>query len=155
MTGKIDLLFSDNTYVNCPMDTKSYSRDWPLRRSTNQFCNYAFATGSNYLFVDRVGLQKTIKPEIKHKRVPLSYDPLFLESWRQNTIRKFLEYHESYDTNNWAMSFSSCDKFNRICEYHENVCNVSGEENKIYKLNSFFKTEKPWDVTKPHGKERS
>lgn len=147
MIGKIDLLWSDNVYTNCPTDHKSYSRDFPLSRLANQFCNYAFAMKSNFLFVNRVGLQTSISPDKKHKRVPLSYDPIFLEQWRQNTIKRFFHYYDCAVENSWPMNTTSCTKFNRICEY-TNVCETTGESNKIYKLESNFKLSEPWDVSK-------
>jgi hypothetical protein len=155
MAGKIDLLFSDNRYVNCPMDTKTYSRDFPLRRSTNQFTNYAIATNSNYLWVDRVGLQKSLKPQDKHKRIPLSYDQEIKEEWKQDTIKWFMYYYDFYSSGSWPKNRTSCDKFNRLCEYHDDICDTSGLEQKTYKLEHNFKTLPAWDVTKPHGKERT
>lgn len=154
MTGKIDLLFSDNRYEKCPMDTKTYSRDFPLRRSTNQFMNYAFATSSNYLFVDRVGLQTSIPMDKRHKRVPMSYEPEILNEWKQDTIKWFMYYYDYHLDNSWPKNRTSCDKFGRLCEYHDPICDTSGEKNKIYNLEQHFKDTEPWDVTRPHGKER-
>jgi hypothetical protein len=149
MIGKIDLLAKKyREYENVPFDHKSYSRDSPVHRKTNQFCNYAYATGSNYLFVNRIGLQTSIKPEVKHKRISLSYDPLFLEQWRQNVITWCRYYLECAGTGNWPLNDTSCDKFNRLCEYYE-ICDTSGNEGKIFKLEANFKTAEVWDVSKP------
>src|SRR5882672_5971035 len=86
MIGKIDLLVNEPGYDKLPYDHKSYSRSYPVRRLMNQFCNYAYATGSNYLIVNKIGFQETLKPSEKHKRIPLSYDPLILEQWKHNTV---------------------------------------------------------------------
>lgn len=147
MMGKIDLLRSNERYTNCPMDHKSYERAFPLTRLTNQFQNYAYAMKSDYLFVNRVGFQKSLKPVDKHKRVPLSYDPMILEQWRNNTIAWCMQYWDCFDTKTFPMNFTSCDKYNRICEYHE-ICDTGDEEGKVYKLNVNFKTDTPWDVGK-------
>lgn len=148
MIGKIDLLVNiPGKYENLPIDHKSYERDFPVRRNTNQFTNYACAVGSSYLLVNRIGMQTSISPDKKHKRVPLSYDPLFFDSWKQNVIRWAMRYYDSTENNDWPMNTTSCDKFNRICEYYE-ICDTSGEQNKIYKLNTNFKTDTPWDVSK-------
>jgi hypothetical protein len=149
MMGKIDLLFSDNKYQNCPMDTKSFERDFGVKRLTNQFQNYAYAMNSNFLFVDRVGFQKidTAKPipeEKKFKRIPLSYDPLILEQWKQNVIKWVRVYYDCVVNDEWPMNLTSCDKYNRTCEYYE-VCDSSGEAAKEYKLSVNFKTGEKWD----------
>jgi hypothetical protein len=148
MIGKIDLLVNDGDYRNTPYDHKTYSREFPVHRKTNQFCNYAYATGSNYLIVNRIGLQTSIKPAIKHKRIPLSYDPLFLEQWRQNVIKWCNFYLDCAANNDWPLNDTSCDKFNRLCEYYE-ICDTSGNEGKIFKLETNFKVTEQWDVSKP------
>lgn len=147
MIGKIDLLFSNNNYENVPMDHKTFARDFPVHRKTNQFLNYSYAVRSNFLFVNRIGFQKTLKAHEKFKRVPLSYDSAFHEQWRQNVIKWCMRYYDCVESNDWPMNDTSCDKYNRLCEYYS-VCDTSGNENKIYKLNTNFKQDTPWDVSK-------
>lgn len=156
MIGKIDLLvnyrMNGSDYLNTPIDHKTYERDFPLKRTANQFSNYSYACGSNYLFVNRIGFQKSIPAEVKHKFIPLSYDPLFHEQWKNNTIEIVKNYVHCAVNNVFPMNFTSCDKFNRLCEYHE-VCDTSGEDSKIYKLNINFNTAEQWDVSAILGKK--
>lgn len=146
MTGKIDLLTTDHQYTNRPMDHKSYDREFPVRRLSNQFMNYCYATGSNYLVVNKVGFQKTLKAVDKYKRIPVSYDPLILEEWKQNVIKWMLSYLSFAAEGIWPMNFTSCDKFNRPCSYLE-ICESSGAEAKLFKLESSLKTVEAWDVS--------
>lgn len=147
MIGKIDLIASDLKYSYLPYDHKTFTRDFPLKRKVNQFLNYSMATGSNIIMVNRVGFQKSLPNEKKFKRIPLSYDPLILEQWKQNVIKWAYLYLECAVTNSWPLNDTSCDKFNRLCEYYD-VCDSSGEESKVYKLNTLFRTGEPWDVSK-------
>lgn len=153
MIGKIDLLVNEPGYSKLPYDHKSYERSSPLDRKAMQFSNYAYACQSNYLMVNRVGLQTSIKPIEKHKRVPLSYDPLFLEQWKQNTVAIAYRYLECHVSKQWPMNTTSCNKFNRMCEYDE-VCNSSGIEAKTYKLEANFNTAEQWDVSKSLSERR-
>lgn len=153
MIGKIDLLVNEPGYEKLPYDHKSYERSSPLDRKAMQFCNYSYACNSNYLMVNRVGLQTTIKPTEKHKRVPLSYDPLFHEQWKQNTIKWASRYLDCAINNEWPMNTTSCNKYNRPCEYTE-VCDSSGIEAKTYKLEANFSTTKQWDVSASLGKSK-
>ena len=157
LMGKIDLLvnyhFNGQTYERLPIDHKTYERDFPVKRLTNQFCNYAYACGSNYLFVNRIGFQTSIKPEIKHKFIPLSYDPVFLSQWRDNTVRIAKLFLDSTVNEDWPMNLTSCDKYNRLCEYH-GVCDSSGIEAKMWRLNSDYNTAEPWDVGSVLGKDK-
>lgn len=152
MIGKIDLLVNEPGYVKLPYDHKSYERSSPLDRKAMQFSNYTYACQSNYLMVNRVGLQTSLKPTEKHKRVPLSYDPLFLEQWKQNTIKWAYRYLECAQSNEWPLNTTSCNKYNRMCEYDE-ICNSSGVEAKIYKLEANYNTAEPWDVSSSLGKK--
>lgn len=154
MMGKIDLLVNDPVggYERLPIDHKSYERDYPVHRKTNQFCNYSYAMRSNYLLVNRVGMQTSIPPDKKHKRVILSYDPVFHEQWKQNVIKWCYRYLESEAMNEWPLNDTSCDKFNRLCEYYP-ICDTSGEESKQFKINVQYKLTTPWDVGKSLGKQ--
>lgn len=146
--GKVDLTISNNQYTNVPVDHKTYERDFPVTRLGMQFPTYAWATNSQWLFVNRVGFQTSIKPEIKHKRVPLSFDSEFIEQWKQNWIKWAMRYYDCIESNDWPMNTTSCFSFGRLCEYHE-VCDTSGtNEQKEHKLHLHFKTDKPWDVSR-------
>lgn len=153
ITGKIDLLVNKPAignnagYKNLPYDHKTFSRDFEVIRLSNQFMNYCSAVGSVYLEVNRIGLQKTLKPEDKFKRVMLSYDPVMLEDWRENIKNVILdEYLNCVATGRWKMNFTSCYKFNRKCEYY-GICEASGQEAKLSKLENDFVPASPWDVT--------
>jgi hypothetical protein len=158
VSGKIDLLVNIKgigraaSYNGLPIDHKTYSRDFEVPRLSNQFQNYCDAVGSNYLVVNRIGLhdpdaKKPKTAEEKFKRVPLSYDPMLLADWRANLIDGILnEYMDCVARGIWRMNFTSCFKFNRRCEYYE-ICETSGADNKLYKLEQGFMVANPWDVT--------
>ncbi|SRR5258706_9833859 len=147
LAGKIDLRVRDNQYENLPYDHKSHKRTSPVNELSNQFKNYCLVSKSNYLIVNRIGLQKTLKPHEKFTRVPLSYDPLIFESWKKNVIANIFTYLKCEAENFWPTNETSCDKFNRRCEYYE-VCKSSGEEAKEFKLATQFIQIEPWDVSK-------
>ena len=147
MAGKIDLIISDNKYKNQPHDHKSFKRSGPVNDMSNQFKNYCVATESDILVVNKIGLQKTLKPHEKYLRVPVSYDHLKLQQWKDNTVKVIMYYLQCEAENSWPLNETSCDKFNRRCEYYE-VCNSSGKEAKLFKLTNNFVQIEPWDVTK-------
>ena len=154
MIGKIDLLVDEDSYVDLPYDHKTYQREFPTRRLTNQFINYANATNSNYLFVNKVGFQTSLPPEKKFRRVTLAFDPLFKEQWKQNMIKVAYRYLECEADGIWIRNFTSCEKYGRLCEYHE-LCDSSGEEARLYKLQTNFKTLPPWDVSSSLSRSRT
>lgn len=147
LIGKIDLLASMKGYSNIPFDHKSSVRSTTLHRIRNQFSLYAYALKSGYLFVNQIGLQKTLKDSERFKRSPLSYDSIFLEQWKANAIKWCKRYYDCHVTGEWLQNLTSCDKFNRDCEYLP-ICETSGEEGKVFKLDTFYATGEKWDVSK-------
>lgn len=147
MAGKIDLLYGDDKHENMPMDHKTHDRESEVLRMSNQFKNYVNAVKSNFLVVNRIGFQKTLKAHEKFKRPMLSYDDLLLEQWRENTVKVIFHYLRCAAENSWPMNETSCDKYHRRCEYYD-VCDSSGKEAKDYKLRANYITVDPWDVSK-------
>lgn len=159
ISGKVDLLVNKPaigggaSYTNLPYDHKTTSSNFPVERLSNQFINYAFATGSFFLIVNRIGLQKTLKPEEKFKRIPLSYDPLIIQEWKDNTTRKILDvYLPMYVSQYFPMRNDSHRKFGRLCDFYK-VCDSSGESAKLFKLNSQFTDREAWDKYAENGDE--
>lgn len=153
ISGKIDLLadYTDiahkTTYKRAPFDHKTFSRDGEVLRKSNQFINYAAAVESVYLFVNRVGLTKA-EPGEKFKRLPLGYDPIYMADWKKNLTKMLLnEYLTCVATRDWPEKPTSCNKFNRLCEYYQ-ICDSSGQDSKDYKLAEFYVDAPEWDVTK-------
>ena len=157
LSGKIDLLVNfrgigrNASYERLPIDHKTFSRDSMLLRKSNQFINYCSAVESNYLVVNRIGLQKTLKAEEKFKRLPLSYDPIYIADWKKNLTSMILnEYLSCVASEAWPEKPTSCNKFNRLCEYYS-ICDSSGQDAKDNKLENEYITAEPWDVTKGLG----
>lgn len=152
MIGKIDLLTNDrrHDYFNLPYDHKSYDRDYPINQISNQFTNYSYATRSGYLVVNRIGMQKTLKPAEKYKRELLSFSRQQYDKWVKNQRILAYRYLFSASENEWPMNTTSCDKFNRICEYQQ-LCREGDPDAFTYKLHTNFKNIPPWDVSKSLG----
>lgn len=162
ISGKIDLLVNfkglgrNASYDRLPIDHKTFSRDGVVHRKANQFINYCNAVESNYLVVNRIGLQnpdakKPVPAEDKFKRLPLSYDSIYIQDWKDNLTKLILnEYLTCVATDDWIEKPTSCNKFNRLCEYYP-ICDSSGKEAKLHKLETQYIDAEPWDVTKGLG----
>ena len=159
ISGKIDLLVNYNaighnaSYERLPIDHKTFSRDSIVLRKSNQFINYSAAVDSNYLVVNRIGLyDPNIKnpktAEERFKRLPLSYDPIYIQDWKDNLTKMLLnEYLSCVAEDSWPEKPTSCNKFNRLCEYFD-ICDSSGKEAKVFKLEANYVIIDEWDVTK-------
>jgi hypothetical protein len=154
ISGKIDLLVNfkgigrNSSYTGLPIDHKTYSRDSMVLRKSNQFINYCNAVNSNYIVINRIGLQKTLSAEEKFKRLPLSYDPIYIKDWRDNLTKMILnEYLTCVSESSWPEKPTSCNKFNRLCEYYS-ICDSSGQDAKDNKLENEYIDGEVWDVTR-------
>jgi len=154
LSGKIDLLTNYRglgrgaDYSNLPFDHKTFSRDSVLYRKSNQFINYSSAVSSNYIVINRIGLQKSLRPDERFKRVTLSYDPIYIQDWKDNLVKEILnEYLICVAEQSWPEKPTSCNKFNRLCEYYD-VCDSSGQDSKDRKLETDYVDAEEWDVTK-------
>lgn len=156
ITGKIDLLVNipaigrRSGYTNHPIDHKSFQRDSEVPELSNQFQNYCVAVESLELTVNRVGLyavSSKLKPDEKFQRPLIQYDRSILNQWKRNTAKVIIrKYLTCIETGEWLMNFTSCDKYNRRCEYYD-ICKTGEQEDKIYKLTRNLATVSPWDVT--------
>ena len=106
--------------------------------------------------INRIGLQdpnvkKPLSAEEKFKRLPLSYDPTYIADWKSNLTTMILqEYVTCVATDKWPEKPTSCNKFNRLCEYYS-ICDSSGQDSKDQKLENNYVEVAPWDVTSKMG----
>lgn len=118
---KIDRLAKRDQII-APWDYKTSKQRKQTSTLSNQFIGYAWATDSNYVVVDKIGFQKTLKPEERFQRIFLSYDNERIDEWVKNSVQWALAYanilrHPEETT----MNLTSCDKYNGciyrpICE---------------------------------------
>lgn len=92
---------------------------------SNQFKGYAYSLGVNTVIVNKVGFQKTLKPQDRFKRIPISYDQSILDEWAANTIWWAQHLVYCIETDTWAQNLTSCDKYSG-CIYNKLCANEPG-----------------------------
>lgn len=144
--GKLDLGISIQNCPILPVDHKSSSRRGKPSYHSNQFKGYCWLLGVNNIFINKIGFQRTLKPEEKFERHLMSYDPEVLEEWRQNSIYWILKYLRESEEGHFPPNYTSCDKYSG-CVF-SNVC-MRTAESREYKLIQLFKErEEKWDPGK-------
>src|SRR5579859_1091334 len=88
MVGKIDLIVEERQLPQGKLivDHKSSERNTKLSELSNQFMCYSWMLGIMHVTINRIGLQKTLKPEEKYVRIPLCYSPDKINWWVDNTV---------------------------------------------------------------------
>src|SRR5208337_1490553 len=107
--GRLDLGIYMPSCPNLPVDHKSSSRRGKPTYLSNQFRGYCWLLDVNNIIINKIGFQKSLKPEEKFERHTLSYSPDLIEEWRQWAIFKILEYIENSKHEIYPPDFTSCD----------------------------------------------
>lgn len=144
--GVIDLVASIMGREDKLYDHKSQKRKSDFLVLDDQFQGYATAAGMNILTVNVIGLQATLKPEEKFRRVPLSFPPYTLERWKAHAIYYAQQYLMYTKNNEWPENHQGCNKF-ALCDFYQ-VCTAASEAARAWKLKSEYMRVEKWDPTK-------
>lgn len=144
--GVIDLIAKPTGSDIKVYDHKSQSRKSDYLLLDDQFEGYCTAAETNILWVNVIGLQETLKPQDKLRRVPLSYPPFVLERWKKHVIYWVKQYLVYTENNEWPENHQGCNKF-QLCEYY-GVCTAASDAARAWKLQSEFYVGEKWDPTK-------
>jgi hypothetical protein len=144
--GVIDLIAKIQGSEQKVFDHKSQSRRSDYLLLDDQFEGYATATKTNILTVNVVGLQTSVAPIEKFRRVPLSYPPFLLERWKNNAVYWIKQYLVWIENQEFAENHQGCNKFS-LCEFF-GVCSSVSDAARAWKIQSEFVVGEKWDPTK-------
>jgi len=137
--GIIDLL----THV-CIADHKSSSRRGNISALSNQFMGYAWAFNLYNVVINKIGFQKTLKPEEKYERQTMSYSTANINEWINNTTRTAIALYEDLQRIQELMNkrnFTACDKYSG-CVF-QNIC-AANPDAREFIINKDYKIGDPW-----------
>lgn len=143
--GKIDLIAEVPQFGRCVIDHKSMRRSRDPLPLSNQFTGYAYATGLDYVIVNKIGFQKTLKPHERFRRYPLFYTQHNKELWKADTIWWGQQLAYYLETNTWPRNRTSCDKYNG-CMYVD-ICAASSLEAMEWAMKAKYIVGKAWDAS--------
>jgi hypothetical protein len=143
--GVIDLIASLMGSEDKLFDHKSQTRRSEYILLDDQFEGYCTATQSNNLWVNVIGLQTSLKPDEKFRRVCLSYPQDLLNRWKTHVIYWVKQYLIYSKNDEWPENHQGCFKF-QLCEFYE-VCCSATPESKAWKLQNQFLVGDKWDPT--------
>lgn len=145
-SGKIDLTCELPLIGKTTFDHKSRTRKNEETILNNQFIGYSIRADSNIVYVNEFGLQTSLKPDEKFRRIPLSYTDDLKIHWLNNIVKYWFRQLDYYlQENVWPEQWSPwiC----RNCVFAE-VCKSGTQEEKNRKLLLSYIESEPWDVSK-------
>lgn len=144
--GVTDLIASVMSGEFKVYDHKSQSRRSDFLLLDDQFEGYCTAAETNILWVNVVGLQKSIPVAEKMRRVPLSYPTELLARWKKHAIYWIKQYMVYHMNNEWPENHQGCDKFN-TCEFYK-LCISANDTARAWKIQTEYTVSEKWDPTK-------
>jgi len=122
--GKIDLIARHRQMNKVFVwDHKTGARRDTPSGLSNQFFNYAWATGHNNVIINKIGFQKTLKPAERFQRFIKSYPQACIDEWVNDQIFWCNQIDMFVKAGHFPTNFTSCDKyggciFAEACEAH-------------------------------------
>jgi PD-(D/E)XK nuclease superfamily len=143
--AKIDWIISLGNTPILPVDHKTSSRRGMTNEMSNQFMGYCWMLSTNNIMVNKIGLQKTVKPKDKFERPIISYAPSVIDAWINNSVWWIKHILDCEERGVWPQNLTSCDKYNSVCQFYD-VCK-SPTESREHTLSSLYDIRTaPWDV---------
>ena len=120
--AKLDLL-ADMSNGIFPYDHKTMSQRRDVVSLNNQFMGQCLVSGTRTMFVNKIGFQKTLKPNEKFSRTPVTYSFDRLMEWQSIILPYWAKQMVTYNEMNfWPPNFTHCEskygycQFKRVCE---------------------------------------
>jgi len=109
---------------------------------SNQFFMYSWATEYQNIVINQFGMQKTLPPNEKFRRLPYSYTQAMIDEWIEWAIYWAKLWVWYQDNGVYPPNYTSCDKFSG-CQFRD-LCSTT-KDTRDWKASVKFKVGKVWD----------
>ena len=142
--AKYDLI-SDTNQGIYPIDHKTMSQRRDTLTLNNQFIGQCILLKTRLMFVNKIGFQKSLKPEEKFTRVAVSYSLDRLIEWQSVILPYYAKLYLMYmEGEYWPPNFTHCENKFGVCAFKD-VCE-SDRGMREETIGANFIVGKPWDI---------
>lgn len=143
--AKFDAIFDTNQGI-FPVDHKTMSQRRDTLTLNNQFIGQCILAKTRLMFVDKIGFQKSLKPEERFTRPPVNYSLDRLSEWQTVILPYYAKFYLMYaESEYWPPNFTHCENKYGFCQF-KSACEADrGMREEV--LGNEFVVGKPWDIT--------
>lgn len=142
--AKFDLL-SDTNQGIYPVDHKTMKQRRDTISLNNQFMGQCVLAGTRMMFVNKIGFQKSLKPQDRFTRTPVTYTFDRLAEWQESIVpywaKQMLMYAEG---EYYPPNFTHCENKYGFCQFRE-VCE-SNRNVREEAIRHNFVVGEPWAI---------
>lgn len=143
--AKLDLTADTNQGI-FPIDHKTMKQRRDTLSLNNQFIGQCILMRTRNVFINKIGFQKTLKPNEKFLRPPISYSAARLMEWQSEVLPFYAKQLLMYaEVGYWPPNFNNCEGKYGNCNF-VGVCQSDpGMREEELKLH--FVVGTPWNPT--------
>lgn len=143
--SKLDWIVDTNQGIY-PADHKTMKQNRDTLSINNQFMGQCRIMDTRNVFINKIGLQKSLKPEDKFKRTSISYSAARLMEWQSYVLpywaKQLIVYNEQ---GHFPPNFNSCDGKYGKCAFYEACESDPDMREEVLRLNFYVGNE--WNPT--------
>lgn len=141
--SKLDWIVDTNQGIY-PADHKTMKQNSDTLSLNNQFMGQCRMLDTRNVFINKIGLQKTLKSEDKFKRVSISYSAARLMEWQSYILPYWAKQLAAYnEQGHFPPNFNSCKGQYGKCEFCK-VCESDPDMREGELRNNFY-VGQPWN----------
>lgn len=143
--AKLDLVADTNQGIY-PIDHKTMKQRRDNLSLNNQFIGQCLLMKTRNVFINKIGFQKTLKPEEKFTRPSISYSAARLIEWQSETLPYYAKLLLMYaESGHFPPNYTSCETKYGNCSFIT-VCE-SDPEMREEEIKIHFKVGQPWNIS--------
>lgn len=141
--AKFDLI-SDTNQGIFPIDHKTMKQRRDTLTLNNQFKGQCILAGTRTMFVNKIGFQKSLKPDERFLRVMVNYTADSLIEWQSQILPYWVKVMLSYQEGEfWPPNYTHCENKYGFCQFKD-VCEADRNVREEI-LGQNFVVGEPWD----------